>query len=267
VVAVAGYAIETPRLLLNSACPQFPDGLGNDHDLVGRYVMVQGASQTAGRFADEVRMYKAPPPEVSSEAFYETDPRRDFRRGFSLQCVGPLPITWAEHVVAEGHWGHVLREYMRDYIHWAAIGALCEFLPRPDNRVTLSGSDRDRFGLPVANLAYSQCDNDRAQLVAAKQTMSDILDAAGAEDTVSIDRFAHLVGGCRMGSTPADGVVDPNLGSFAIPNLYVTDGSVMPTQGAANPALTIMALAARCAEHLTSANQGFGASVRERSAR
>ncbi|MGB6058274.1 MAG: GMC family oxidoreductase, partial [Microthrixaceae bacterium] len=71
-VAVAGYAIETPRLLLNSACAQFPEGLANDHDLVGRYVMVQGAAQTAGRFADEVRMYKAPPPEVSSEAFYET---------------------------------------------------------------------------------------------------------------------------------------------------------------------------------------------------
>ena len=53
---------------------RFPDGLGNDHDQVGRYLMVQGAPQTAGRFADEIRMYKAPPPEVSSEQFYETDP-------------------------------------------------------------------------------------------------------------------------------------------------------------------------------------------------
>ena len=99
------YAIETPRLLLNSAEPRFPDGLCNDHDLVGRYVMVQGAAQTAGRFAGEVRMYKAPPPEVSTEAFYETDPTKPYKRGFSIQCVGPLPITWAEHVVAEGHWG------------------------------------------------------------------------------------------------------------------------------------------------------------------
>ena len=64
-------------------------------------------------------MYKAPPPEVSTEAFYETDPTKPYKRGFSIQCVGPLPITWAEHVVAEGHWGDVLREYMRDYIHWA----------------------------------------------------------------------------------------------------------------------------------------------------
>lgn len=57
-VVVAGYSIETP-LLLMSAERRFPDGLCNDHDLVGRYVMVQGAPQTAGRFPEEIRMYKA----------------------------------------------------------------------------------------------------------------------------------------------------------------------------------------------------------------
>ncbi|MEO6955133.1 MAG: GMC family oxidoreductase, partial [Antricoccus sp.] len=60
-VAIAGYSIETPRLLLNSTSARFPDGLCNDHDQVGRYVMVQGASQTAGRWPEELRMYKAPP--------------------------------------------------------------------------------------------------------------------------------------------------------------------------------------------------------------
>ncbi len=60
VVAIAGCSIETPRLLLNSACTRFPDGLCNDHDLVGRYVMVQGAPQVAGRYDEVVRAYKAP---------------------------------------------------------------------------------------------------------------------------------------------------------------------------------------------------------------
>ena len=55
VVAVAGYSIETPRLLLNSASRRFPGGLCNDFDQVGRYLMVQGAPQTAGRYAEEVR--------------------------------------------------------------------------------------------------------------------------------------------------------------------------------------------------------------------
>ena len=137
-VAVAGYSIETPRLLLNSACGRFPEGLCNDFDQVGRYLMVQGAPQTAGRFDAEVRMYKAPPPEVSSEEFYETDPARDYKRGFAIQTVSPLPITWAEHVAAQGHWGGSLREYMSDYVHWSCLGALCEFLALPENRVTLA---------------------------------------------------------------------------------------------------------------------------------
>ena len=123
--------------------------------------MVQGAPQTAGRFDDEVRMYKAPPPEVSSEQFYETDPTKDYKRGFALQNISPLPITYAEHVAAQGHWGEALREYMRDYIHWAVLGSLCEFLPRYENSVTLA-EETDRHGLPVADFSYAMCDNDRA---------------------------------------------------------------------------------------------------------
>ena len=248
-VAVAGYSIETPRLLLNSISARFPTGMLNDHDRVGRYVMVQGAPQTAGRFRDEIRMWKAPPPEVSTEQFYETDPAKPYKRGFSIQNISPLPITWAEHVAAQGHWGADLRRYMSDYPHWAVLGALCEFLPLADNRVTLA-SETDRFGMPVADLHYDQCGNDQQLVTEAQSVMERILEAAGASETMTIQRFAHLVGGARMGRTEQDGVVDRDGRSFAVPNLYLSDGSVLPTQGSANPALTIMALAARQAEHL-----------------
>jgi choline dehydrogenase-like flavoprotein len=248
-VIVAGYSIETPRLLLNSTSRRFPDGLCNDHDVVGRYLMVQGAPQSGGRFADEIRMYKAPPPEVSSEQFYETDPSRPYKRGFSVQTVSPLPITWSEHFAGQKLWGAELREKMKDYVHWAVLGALCEFLPLPDNRVTLA-EQKDRRGMPVARFSYSQCDNDRAQMEAAEQTMEQILLAAGAEHVTTFRRYAHLVGGARMGTSPSDGVVDGECRAFAVPNLLITDGSVLPTQGAANPALTIMAVAARAADRL-----------------
>ena len=246
-VVVAGYAIETPRLLMLSATDGYPEGLGNEHDQLGRNVMVQGAPQVAGRFGDEIRMYKAPPPEASTEQFYETDPTKPYRRGFSVQNVSPLPITWSEHVAAQGHWGQTLREYMRDYIHWATLGALCELLPQPDNRVTLA-DEKDRHGLPVAHFSYSQCDNDKSLITAAAQVMSDMLRAAGAEEVIAIERYAHLVGGARMASRPEDGVIDSEHRVFGVDRLYVVDGSVMPTQGAANPALTIMALAARAAD-------------------
>jgi choline dehydrogenase-like flavoprotein len=248
-VVVAGYSIETPRLLLNSACGRFPHGLCNDHDQVGRYVMVQGATQSAGRFPAEVRMYKAPPPEVSSEQFYETDPDRGFARGFSIQTVSPLPIGWAEHVLAAGHRGRALREYMRDYNHWATIGVLNELLPHPDNRVTLA-DEVDRLGLPVARYDHSLGENDEANIAFSTEVIDRILRAAGAQEILTIRRYAHLIGGARMGASPETSVVDRDHRSWAVPNLLVCDGSVCPTQGAANPALTIMALASRLAERL-----------------
>ena len=249
VVAIAGYSIETPRLLLNSSSARFPDGLCNNEDQVGRYVMVQGASQTAGRFPDELRMYKGPPPQISSEDFYETDPDRDFVRGFSIQTVSPLPIGWAEHVLADGHWGRALREYMRDYNHWSVIGVLNELLAQPDNRVTLA-DEKDAYGLPVARFDYSLCDNDRANIEFSTKVITDILNASGAQDVLTIHRYAHLIGGARMGTSPANSVVDADQRTWAVPNLYLSDGSVCPTQGSANPALTIMALASRLGAHL-----------------
>ncbi|RKR74856.1 GMC family oxidoreductase [Frondihabitans australicus] len=256
-VAVAGYSIETPRLLLNSTSARFPEGLANDFDQVGRYLMVQGAPQTAGRFDSEIRMFKAPPPEVSSEQFYETDPSKPYKRGYSIQNISPMPITWAEHVMAQGHWGRDFRNYMSDYVHWATLGGLCELLPQADNRVTLA-DETDRTGTPVAHFAYSLCDNDRQLMDAATKTMETILEAAGADETITIQRYAHLVGGARMASDEQHGVVDGNCRTFAVPNLYITDGSVLPTQGSANPALTIMALTARVADHLATAGPTFG---------
>jgi choline dehydrogenase-like flavoprotein len=197
----------------------------------------------------DMRMYKAPPPEVSSEQFYETDPGRDFARGFSIQTVAPLPIGWAEHVQAEGHWGAKLRQYMRDYNHWTMLGVLCELLPQAENRVTLA-DEADQYGMPVAKFSHSMCDNDKRNLAYATKTMERIWEHAGAQETLKIDRYAHLVGGARMGFRPEDSVVDANHRVWDVPNLFLVDGSVFPTEGAANPALVIMALADRCADLL-----------------
>jgi choline dehydrogenase-like flavoprotein len=245
-VAVCGYAIETPRLLLNSTSRRFPHGLANNADQVGRYVMVQGATQVAARFPELMRMYKAPPPEVSSEDFYETDESRGFARGFSIQTISPLPIGWAEHVTAEGHWGVALREYMRDYNHWTVLGVLCELLPQAENRVTLA-AQKDRYGMPIATFQHSLCENDKKNIAYATKVMEEIWENAGAQDTLKIDRYAHLVGGCRMGFTPDDSVVDSSHRAWGVPNLFICDGSVFPTEGSANPALVIMALADRLA--------------------
>jgi choline dehydrogenase-like flavoprotein len=97
---------------------------------------------------------------------------------------------------------------------------------------------------------YTQCENDRRNIAMAKHTLKEIFEAAGAQDILVIDRYAHLVGGCRMGSDPERSVVDSDHRAWELPNVFIADGSVMPTQGSANPALTIMALASRLAERL-----------------
>jgi choline dehydrogenase-like flavoprotein len=137
------------------------------------------------------------------------------------------------------------------------LGALCELLPLAGNRVTLADAV-DRRGMPVARLDYAQCANDRASIAYAKDTLRRIWQAAGAQDVLTIDRYAHLIGGARVGARPEDSVCDGDHRVWGMENLFVADGSALPTQGAANPALTIMATASRLAERL--AAKAVGAS-------
>jgi choline dehydrogenase-like flavoprotein len=251
VVIVAGYAIETPRLLLMSAGPGHENGLANSSGYVGKCLMVQAGNVTLGRYAQPVRMYKAPPAHAMTEEFYETDRKRDFARGFAVQTVGPLPIAFAKQMAqAKGAWGWGLRRVMMDYNHWAGLAVLGELLPWDDNNVTLHPGVKDRFGLPVPHVRYNLHDNDKKLMAFAKQVVEDIQFAAGAEEVAEEQRFAHLVGACRMGDDPRTSVTNSYGRTWDVPNLFVCDGSLFPTQGSANPGLTIQCLAARTADYL-----------------
>ena len=251
-IIIAGYSIETPRLLLNSASPGFENGLANSSDTVGRYLMAQAGNVVLGRFDQPVRMYKAPPAHALTEEFYETDPKNDFARGFAIQTVGPLPIAFGKQMVAAKRaWGWGLRREMMDYNHWAAFGLLGEILPWADNRVTLA-EETDRFGLRVAHVNFPLHDNDRRLIQSAKKKTMEVMQAAGAEEVIQEARYAHLVGAARMGADPRTSVVDKFGHTHDIPNLFICDGSILPTQGSANPGLTIQALAARTADYLIS---------------
>ncbi len=263
-VIVSGYAIETPRLLLNSACPGHEHGLANSSGTLGRYLMAQAGNVVLGRFADLIRMYKAPPAHALTEHFYETDWRRGFARGFAIQTVGPLPISFGKQMMAaKGAWGWGLRRVMMDYNHWAALGVLGEILPWADNRVELA-KEKDRFGIPVAKVTFALHDNDKKLIEYGKNVVMNVMRAAGAEDVVQEGRYAHLVGASRMGSDPKTSVVDKFGRTHDVANLFVCDGSILPTQGSANPGLTIQALAARTADYLISqSNSIFNSDKRD----
>jgi choline dehydrogenase-like flavoprotein len=249
-VIVCGYSIETPRLLLLSACGRYPHGLANSSGTVGRYLMAQAGNVVLGRMEELQRQYKAPPAHALTEEFYETDPRRGFARGFAVQTVGPLPIAMSRQFVsAKGAWGWGLRQLMMDWNHWVALGLLGEILPWPDNRVELDAAT-DRHGLPVARVTFNLPESDEKLIEFGKNKVEEILLAAGATEVAQEHRYAHLVGAARMGNDPRTSVVDKFGRSHDIPNLFICDGSIMPTQGSANPGLTVMALAARTADYL-----------------
>jgi len=128
---------------------------------------------------------------------------------------------------------------------------LGEILPWPENRVELA-NEKDRFGIPVAKVTFGLHDNDKKLIEYGKRTVMDVMQAAGAELVVQEARYAHLVGAARMGSDPASSVVDAYGRTHDVANLFICDGSILPTQGSANPGLTIQCLAARTADYLVS---------------
>ncbi len=150
---------------------------------------------------------------------------------------------------AKGAWGWGLRSVMMDYNHWCSFGFLGEILPHADNRVQLA-EEKDEFGLPIAKVTFNLYDNDKKMIKYGKNKTMEVMWAAGAKEVVQEARYAHLVGAARMGDDPKTSVVDRFGRTHDIGNLFICDGSIMPTQGSANPGLTIMALAARTADYL-----------------
>jgi len=249
-VVVAGYAIETPRLLLNSACAQFPHGLANSNGLVGKYFMVQSNDAVWGLMDEEIRWYKGPPSMALTEHWNYTDAGKDFFGGYVYMSQGPLPIEWAGAVAGErGLWGENLKAAMAGYIHQAGLKICGEVMPREENRVELA-EEKDQYGLPVAKVIFNYCENDNRLRRHALRQMRQAMQAADATDLWDSPSTAHLNGGCRMGDDPRTSVVNADGRSWDIPNLWVCDGSLFPTIGGVNPSLTIQALALRAGDRI-----------------
>lgn len=251
-VVVAGYAIETPRLLLNSASSMFPDGLANSSGLVGKHFMVHTGEQAFAKFPKRINQYKAPPPGGAiTEHFNRTMKNTDFICGYTIEVVGPHPTDFATRLAtARGIWGADLRKAMLDYNYYSGLGIVGEVLPQIKNEVKLHAGEKDQYGLPVAHVVFSHHENDKKIVEHARTKMKEILEAAGGADVWTAKRTAHILGTCRMGTDAKNSVVSHDCRSHDVPNLFVCDGSIFPTSTAVNPSLTIQAIAARTAERI-----------------
>jgi choline dehydrogenase-like flavoprotein len=116
-----------------------------------------------------------------------------------------------------------------------------EDLPRADNRITLNLKVKDAYGLPVANVHVDEHSNDQAMRKHAQAQMSKMYDAVGAKRVIPgpVPPATHNMCTARMSADPRDGVTNAHGQSHEIKNLFISDGSALPTAGAANPTLTI----------------------------
>ena len=251
VVAVAGNSIESPRLLLNSASAQFPDGLANSSGQVGRNYMRHLTGSVYGVFERPVHMYRGTTMAgiVRDEAAH--NPKRGFAAGYELETLS-LGVPFYAAFLNPGGWGRGFASAMDDYANTAGMWIVGEDMPQETNRVTLDGEAKDKNGMPVASVHYDDHPNDLAMRAHAFRQGAAIYDAVGAVRTFPTPPYpsTHNLGTNRMSEKPRDGVVNRFGQTHDVANLFVSDGSQFTTSAACNPTLTIVSLAIRQADHI-----------------
>ena len=259
IVVVSAGALESPRLLLHSTSPEFPDGLANRSGLVGRYFMETLVHITTALFAEPIHSYKGL--QIDSRAWDYNEPGKALGVeggvvfGVSaLNVIGPL--TYAKNI-APG-WGKSHKDFMRNcFGHVTNVFAVGEHQPTLENHVALDSDARDFYGIPVAKLSTQLRRNDLDSLSFMARTNREILEAAGAEkimgeqSSYDLSMITHMSGTCRMGLDAQHSVVNSFCQTHDVPNLFVVDSSCFVSEGGGDsPSLTIQAIALRSAEYL-----------------
>lgn len=265
VVVVSCNGVGTPRLLLNSKSKVFPQGLANSSGMVGKNFMMHAWRFVSGFFEERLDGHIGPfgAPVISQE-FYETDLRRGFVRGYTLQVgrtFGPLSHAWPGLLGPGVSWGsdhH--RTFRRRFPHLIGIAVQGEDLPEETNCVELDPEVKDSSGIPAPRVTYTYNENSRKMMEHGAEILRQVLEAAGAVeflDSGPSQPAWHLLGTARMGSDPKISVVNAWHQAHDVKNLFIVDGSSFTTCAAVNPTSTIGALALRCADGIWERRREF----------
>jgi choline dehydrogenase-like flavoprotein len=259
IIFVNASALNTNLLLLNSVSGRFPQGLGNDSGLLGKYVAFHNYR---GRISAEYEGFQE----------YTTDGRRPnggyiprFRNvfkqetGFLRGYAAGLSASRAD-VPAEG-WGEDLK---RQLLHpkgglWK-IGShmMGETVPKESNRIWLDREQKDEWGVPLLHTSIAYDDNDEKMLKDYIEQLTEMFTVAGFKNIKSSDTKhapgldIHEMGGVRMGHDPKTSLLNKWNQLHACRNVFVTDGACMTSTGTQNPSLTYMALTARACDYAVS---------------
>jgi len=257
-VVVCANGAETPRLLLNSASPRFPNGLANSSGLVGKNLMFNQGGGVHAVFEHELNEYKSVQVTRVVHDFYEADPKLGFYGGGGITArMGPHPAFWA---LAAGPgmplWGKEFKERLEAFPRSMLAEGHSTSLPVETNSVSVDPELKDAWGIPAIRTTYKDHPDDLAYAKFLQERAWDIMSAAGAKkmwkESISEQSFAvHLLGTCRMGADPRKSVIDKYHRTHDVPNLFLCDGSSFVTSGRGQPTMTIQALAFRAADHIS----------------
>jgi choline dehydrogenase-like flavoprotein len=257
-VVLAAQALESTRILLNSANRQHPNGLGNSSGALGHYLMdhVMGGGAT-GEFPDwAVKPTLNGPrrPAGMYVARFRNVPgsrSKKFLRGYGFQGAGHSSFNFE----APG-FGAAYKKSVLDPVTTVRLGGFGESLGRWENYVDIDPSVRDTFGIPVLRTHMSYGQNESAMVQDMSDAAAEMLEAAGATNIKPVMKVStpgwaiHEVGVARMGNDPKKTVLNAYLQSHDVKNLFVMDGAGFPSTGCQNPTLTIMALTVRSCDYL-----------------
>lgn len=256
--AVCCGNIESPRLLLMSKSPRFPNGLANEHDNVGRYLHGHATAQTMGYLTDLVGAKPFNQDGAIDHAYiprFAPYRKVDYVGGFGFQ-INVRSYQTPHHAPLVPGFGTGLKNRIRDLhpAHSVLLG-YGKVIAQRRNRVTLHPTKRDRNGLPIPVVDFRWHENDLAMHRDMFRTAREIYYEAGVDMLFTKnDRpsgFAsHEVGACRMGKDPKTSVLNAHNQAHDIKNLFVIDGSSFTTFPEKNPTLTIVALALRAADRI-----------------
>jgi choline dehydrogenase-like flavoprotein len=249
IFVVACGGLESPRLLLLSRSAAFPRGIGNNHDLVGRFFMEHRPVRFNGQVEIGWRTFNLVQLKGQSYQFYN-----EFKKvGLGGIILGfDLEGAIDGQQIRAGEIGKALSR-LRSRNLEISIGS--EMKPSPGNRVTLDAKARDYFGNPGTAVYLTESEEDLKTVDRGKRIVQKIYADLGVKDIEEMPRNLwahHHMGTCRMGDNPRTSVVDRNLRVHGTANLFVAGSSVFVTSGVANPTLTLTALSLRLSQSLHS---------------
>lgn len=266
IFVVACQAIETSRLLLLSTGPKYPDGLANQYQQVGKNLLFSAGGSGYGEFAyDKFGMeLKTRGPFVNrglQDWYFINDKKLGKAKGGTIDFLlrHPNIIGRANNLKWDDQdkliWGSELKQKLKTELTRSQslrFEVFNDWLPTDDCFVSLDKSVKDKWHIPVAKIRIGYHDHDLVIGEYLTDKAKTILTQMGAENvrgSVSGSPPPNLVaGGCRFGDDPKSAVLDKDCRAHGVPNLFVTDGSFMPTGGSVPYTWTIYANAFRVAD-------------------